>query len=91
MAFTHRRRKCLRQPCPHPGQRRRRQGFRGGRTVVRSCTQGRDRKRAGGGKKSDAQTVAMASGKANVMDVVTAVAETDELSVSAVRTGPPMI
>jgi flagellar hook-basal body complex protein FliE len=29
------------------------------------------------GKKSDSQTVAMASGKANVMDVVTAVAETD--------------
>ena len=29
------------------------------------------------GKKSDAQTVAMANGKANVMDVVTAVAETD--------------
>jgi flagellar hook-basal body complex protein FliE len=29
------------------------------------------------GKKSDAQTVAMASGKGNVMDVVTAVAETD--------------
>ena len=29
------------------------------------------------GSKSDAQTVAMASGKANVMDVVTAVAETD--------------
>ena len=29
------------------------------------------------GKKSDAQTVAMTSGKANVMDVVTAVAETD--------------
>ena len=29
------------------------------------------------GKKSDAQTVAMASGKANVMDVMTAVAETD--------------
>ena len=29
------------------------------------------------GRKSDAQTVAMASGKANVMDVVTAVAETD--------------
>ena len=28
------------------------------------------------GRKSDAQTVAMASGKANVMDVVTAVAET---------------
>src|SRR5260370_21528017 len=28
------------------------------------------------GKKSDAQAVAMASGKANVMDVVTAVAET---------------
>jgi flagellar hook-basal body complex protein FliE len=30
-----------------------------------------------GGRKSDQQTVAMASGKANVMDVVTAVAETD--------------
>jgi len=29
------------------------------------------------GRKSDAQTVAMAAGKANVMDVVTAVAETD--------------
>ena len=29
------------------------------------------------GRKSDAQTVAAASGKANVMDVVTAVAETD--------------
>ncbi len=29
------------------------------------------------GRKSDAQTIAMASGKANVMDVVTAVAETD--------------
>ncbi|MCS3731949.1 MULTISPECIES: flagellar hook-basal body complex protein FliE [Bradyrhizobium] len=29
------------------------------------------------GKKSDAQTVAMAAGKANVMDVVTAVADTD--------------
>lgn len=29
------------------------------------------------GKKSDAQTVAAAAGKANVMDVVTAVAETD--------------
>ena len=29
------------------------------------------------GRKSDAQTVAMASGKASVMDVVTAVAETD--------------
>jgi flagellar hook-basal body complex protein FliE len=29
------------------------------------------------GRKSDAQTVAMAKGKANVMDVVTAVAETD--------------
>ncbi|HEY3792222.1 MAG TPA: flagellar hook-basal body complex protein FliE [Bradyrhizobium sp.] len=30
-----------------------------------------------GGRKSDAQTAAMATGKANVMDVVTAVAETD--------------
>jgi flagellar hook-basal body complex protein FliE len=29
------------------------------------------------GKKSDAQTLAMSSGKANVMDLVTAVAETD--------------
>lgn len=29
------------------------------------------------GRKSDAQTVAAASGKSNVMDVVTAVAETD--------------
>lgn len=29
------------------------------------------------GRKSDAQSVAMANGKANVMDVVTAVAETD--------------
>lgn len=29
------------------------------------------------GRKSDAQTAAMASGKANIMDVVTAVAETD--------------
>jgi flagellar hook-basal body complex protein FliE len=29
------------------------------------------------GRKSDAQTMAMANGKANVMDVVTAVAETD--------------
>jgi len=29
------------------------------------------------GRKSDAQTIAMTSGKANVMDVVTAVAETD--------------
>jgi flagellar hook-basal body complex protein FliE len=30
-----------------------------------------------GGRQSDAQTNAMTSGKANVMDVVTAVAETD--------------
>ena len=30
-----------------------------------------------GGRQSDAQTTAMAQGKANVMDVVTAVAETD--------------
>jgi flagellar hook-basal body complex protein FliE len=30
-----------------------------------------------GGRQSDAQTTAMASGKANVMDVVSAVAETD--------------
>jgi flagellar hook-basal body complex protein FliE len=29
------------------------------------------------GRKSDTQTVAMAQGKANMMDVVTAVAETD--------------
>ena len=32
---------------------------------------------ADAGRKSDAQAMAMASGKANVMDVVTAVAETD--------------
>ena len=32
---------------------------------------------ADAGRKSDGQTMAMASGKANVMDVVTAVAETD--------------
>ena len=32
---------------------------------------------ADAGKKSDAQTMAVASGKGNVMDVVTAVAETD--------------
>ena len=30
-----------------------------------------------GGRKADQQTIAMATGKANVMDVVTAVAETD--------------
>ena len=30
-----------------------------------------------GGRQSDQQTVSMAAGKANVMDVVTAVAETD--------------
>ena len=30
-----------------------------------------------GGRKADSQTSAMATGKANVMDVVTAVAETD--------------
>jgi flagellar hook-basal body complex protein FliE len=30
-----------------------------------------------GGRKADAQTTGMATGKANVMDVVTAVAETD--------------
>ena len=35
------------------------------------------------GKKSDAQTVSMAQGKANVMDVVTAVAET-EVAIDAV-------
>ena len=32
---------------------------------------------ADAGRKSDAQSMAMTSGKANVMDVVTAVAETD--------------
>ena len=35
------------------------------------------RSAADGGRKADAQSVAMAGGKANVMDVVTAVAETD--------------
>ncbi len=39
--------------------------------------QGRTGECDGRGPQVDAQTVAMASGKANVMDVVTAVAETD--------------
>ena len=39
--------------------------------------------RAQAGRKSDAQTQAMASGKSNMVDVVTAVAET-EVAVSAV-------
>ena len=43
------------------------------------------------GKKSDAQTMAMSSGKANVMDVVTAVAETAELLISVVRHCPSTI
>ena len=47
------------------------------RPVLQLGAQGRGRKRHGCRRKSDAQTVAMASGKANVMDVVTAVAETD--------------
>jgi hypothetical protein len=35
--------------------------------------------------------MAMTSGKANVMDVVTAVAETDELLIFVVRNCPSMI
>ena len=59
--------------------RRRRQGRpRRRRPVLRRGAEGRRRQRAWRpARKSDAQTVAMASGKANVMDVVTAVAETD--------------
>ena len=41
------------------------------------CSRTRSAACVDGGRKSDAQTVAMAAGKANVMDVVTAVAETD--------------
>ena len=41
------------------------------------CSRTRSEASSTSGRKSDAQTVAMASGKANVMDVVTAVAETD--------------
>jgi flagellar hook-basal body complex protein FliE len=43
------------------------------------------------GKKSDAQTLAMSSGKANVMDVVTAVAESAELLIIVVRHCPSTI
>src|SRR5258705_9168053 len=43
------------------------------------------------GKKSDAQTVAMASGKANVMDVVTAVAENDIAGSTLVAVGAPVL
>jgi len=43
------------------------------------------------GKKSDAQTMAMSSGKANVMDVVTAVAEAAELLISVVRLCPSTV
>ena len=59
-------------------RRRRRQGAETA-AVRRSARCSRTRSEAcwTPGKKSDAQTVAMASGKANVMDVVTAVAETD--------------
>ena len=43
------------------------------------------------GKKSDGQTMAMASGKANVMDVVTAVAESAEPMIIVVRHRPSTI
>ena len=43
------------------------------------------------GKKSDAQTMAMSSGKANVMDVVTAVAESAEPMIIVVRHRPSTI
>ena len=62
---------------PHPRDQRRRQGRRGQRALLCLRAEGRGRQRLEAGRKSDAQTVAMASGKANVMDVVTAVAETD--------------
>ena len=56
---------------------RRRQGVRSRRAVVRRVLKDALGSVMEAGRKSDAQTVAMASGKANVMDVVTAVAETD--------------
>src|SRR5258706_11452994 len=43
------------------------------------------------GKKSDAQTVAMAAGKANVMDVVTAVADTHRAASTLVSGRDPGI
>ena len=62
----------------HDGIRRRREGRRAaGGPSFSSLLKDAVGSVVDAGKKSDAQTVAMASGKANVMDVVTAVAETD--------------
>ena len=59
-------------------RRRRRQGRRNRRRpVLRRVLKDALGSVMEAGRKSDAQTVAMTSGKANVMDVVTAVAETD--------------
>ena len=52
-------------------------GSDGGGRILWSGTQGRHRGSDGNRRKVNAQSLAMASGKANVMDVVTAVAETD--------------
>jgi len=75
--------------------RRRRQGRRNRRRpIFRRGAQGGTRQRADAGRKSDAQTVAMTSGKAMWMDVVTAVAETDvAVSTAGVgaRPGDPVL
>ena len=59
--------------------RRRRQG----RHRLCRHAQARDRRVTEAGRKSDAQTQAMVNGKSNMVDVVTAVAET-EVAVDAV-------
>ena len=77
-----RRRRCLCQP---RAARRLRSGAigrgprrqRGGGPSFGDDAQGRARRGTEAGRKSDAQTQAMATGKANVVDVVTAVAETE--------------
>ena len=59
-----------------PRPRARRRGDR--RAELRRAGQGRDRRgRSRPAHKSDAQTQALAAGKANIVDVVTAVAETE--------------
>ena len=77
MASPDSRRQRLCSARPHAGYRRSRQGLRYRRPVVRRVLKDAVGSVLDAGRKSDAQTVAMASGKANVMDVVTAVAETD--------------
>ena len=54
----------------------------GGRARVRLDAQGRARRGREAGRKADAQTQAVAAGKANIVDVVTAVSET-EVAVEA--------